>query len=175
MSNAFGIVKLEHEWFIASVNARLRRGQGRMLFAGAMPQSFVGPTRAAINVCTQLDFLSDFNPSVLGTSDLIISVNSPAPIIGESLQLALCVAVIAELLGKRVPNNAAYTGIVGPAGEVIAVEEISAKRMAAKQLGFKKLFLPTSQLDFYNPYITQCPVSSLEEAISITFYGDEDA
>jgi ATP-dependent Lon protease len=174
MSTANGIVKFSDDWFRASVEAKLRPGRGRMLFAGAFPQSFIGPARAAINVCTQLDFIEDFDPSILGSRDLVISISSPGPVVGESLQLALCVAVIAELLRKRVPADSAYTGIVGPAGEVIPVDEIEAKRKAAKRLGYARLFLPSSQLDYFNSHIAQCPVANLEEAIAITFFGDED-
>lgn len=173
MSKAYGLVELDGRYTRASVTVKLRKGSGRLIFAGVIPQQMLSPTKAAIDVCTHLDFLDGFDPESLYRSDLIVSVDSPAPVVGESLQLALAMATIAELLRRTVPATSCYTGIVGPAGEVIRVEDIEAKRLAARNEGFKRIFLPTSQLDYFSPVINQCPVRNLEEALSVTFFSEE--
>ncbi|TXH17936.1 MAG: hypothetical protein E6R03_03075 [Hyphomicrobiaceae bacterium] len=173
MSKAHGLVELDGRYYKASVTCKLKSGSGRLLFSGAMPQEMLSPTKAAIDACIHLDFLEGFDPDILGRSDLVIGIDSPAPVVGESLQLTLAVAVVAELLRRGVPAKFCYTGIVGPAGEVIPVDDIVAKRRAAKVLGFSAFVLPVSQLDYFSPEINQCPVTTIEEAISVTFFGDE--
>lgn len=98
--------------------------------------------------------------------DLNIVFHTAIPLVGESYMLALGLAILCGALQLRPPSGLVVTGALGPAGEVIPVENISKKRKGAVKLGCQDMMLPEPQIDPQNSQINQWPVRSLGEALS---------
>lgn len=177
MPAAHTLVLIEDTYHQVSIRATLHAGNGQLYIAGPIGQEVKNVLFATINTISDLASFDDrFDPSIFEERNLYIHTNGLAkdlPILGASYGLALSMAILSAATDRTVPKEIVFTGCIGPAGEVLPVEDISDKRSAAKRLGFSRLMLPGSQLDMMSTEITQCPVHSITEAYSVTFYGTE--
>ena len=178
MPTAKSIVLLGTSHYILSICASFREGNGKLHLTGTLGQEIRIALLAAINAIHELDsYVDGFDPTIFANRNLHITVSvegmKDIPVVGESYGLALAMAVLAAAINKPLPKDLVYTGCIGPAGEVLPVGGASGKRKAAKQLGFDRIMLPSSQLDMMGNDIIQCPVKDVQEAFSVTFYGDE--
>lgn len=177
MPTAKSIVLLGTQHYVLSISAGFRDGNGRMFLKGTLGQEIRIALLAAVSAINELEsYVDGFNPAIFAERDLYITVAvvgvTDLPVIGESYGLALSLAILAAAINKKLPPDMVYTGCIGPAGEVLPVGGIKDKRVAAKKLGFDRIMLPCSQLDMMSSDITQCPVKDVQEAFSVTFYGD---
>jgi len=178
MPTAKSIVLLGTKHYILSIRADFRDGNGKLYLEGTLGQEIRIALLAAISAIHELDsFVEGFDPTIFAERNLHITVAvddvRDLPVVGESYGLALSMAVLAAAIRKPLPTNLVYAGCIGPAGEVLPVGGIKEKRSAAKALGFDGIMLPSSQLDMMSNEIIQCPVSNVQEAFSVTFYGKE--
>lgn len=178
MPTAKSIVFLGTQHYILSIRAHFRAGHGKLYLTGTLGQEIRIALLAAISAIHELEsFVDGFDPTIFASRNLHITVSvddiQDLPVVGESYGLALSMAVLAAAIHKPLPADLVYTGCIGPAGEVLPVGGIADKRKAAKQLGFSRIMLPSSQLDMMSNEIIQCPVKDVQEAFSVTFYGDE--
>lgn len=178
MPTAKSIVLLGTTHFILSIRADFRDGRGKLYLNGPLGQEIRIALMASIGAINELDsYIDGFNPAIFAERDLHITISvygvDNLPVVGESYGLALSMAILAAAIRKNIPHDLVFTGCLGPAGEVLPVDGIQGKRKDAKKLGFKRIMLPCSQLDMMNNDIVQCPVKSLGEAFSVTFYGEE--
>lgn len=178
MPTAKSIVLLGTQHYILSICAMFREGNGKLLLTGTLGQEIRIALLAAISAIHELDsYVEGFDPTIFANRNLHITVSvddiQDLPVIGESYGLALSMAVLAAAIHRTLPTDLVFTGCIGPAGEVLPVGGIADKRKAAKQLGFSRIMLPCSQLDMMGNDIIQCPVKDVQEAFSVTFYGDE--
>jgi len=177
MPTAKSIVLLGTQHYVLSIRADFRDGNGKMHLKGTLGQEIRIALLAAISAIHELDsYIEGFDPTIFAACNLhiVVSVDGvqDLPVIGESYGLALSMAVLAATINKPLPADLVYTGCIGPAGEVLPVGGITDKRRAAKGLGFSRLMLPCSQLDMMSSDIIQCPVKDVQEAFSVTFYGN---
>lgn len=173
MPTAHSLVLLDGKYTPLFVRAYFTEGRGRLFLTGPVGQEIKVVLLAAINALNDVEsFIDGFDPSIFGEKDLCIKMETTAPVVGESYGLALAVAILAAALRRQVKSSWVYTGCIGPAGEVLPVEQISQKRSAACNLGYEALVLPGSQLDMMNSEIHQYPVHNLREAFSVTFFND---
>ena len=178
MPTAKSIVLLGTKHYVLFIRADFRAGHGKLYLKGTLGQEIRIALLAAISSIQELEsYVDGFDPAIFAERNLYITITIPEvadlPIIGESYGLALSLAILAAAINKAVPPDMVHTGCIGPAGEVLPVEGIKDKRIAAKKLGFDRMMLPCSQLDMMCGDITQCPVKTVQEAFSVTFYGEE--
>lgn len=172
------LVLYEGQYLPLTIDANFRAGAGKLLVKGILGREIRNTLLASINALNDIAFYIDgFNLSVFAEHNLFITMKVPnneaLPIAGESYGLGLAMAILSAAIHKLCPKDLVFTGCIGPAGEVLPVEQISEKRKAAKALGFKRIMLPGSQLDMMNADIVQCPVHSIAEAFSVTFYESD--
>lgn len=177
MPVAKSIVLLGDTYFQLSVRAFFSDGNGKLHLTGTLGQEIQIALLAAIGAINELDsYIDGFDPTIFAKRNLHIKISvrgvDDLPVVGESYGLALSLAILAAAIRKPIPEDIVFAGCIGPAGEVLPVEHIRDKRKAAKQLGFKRIMLPCSQLDMMNKDITQCPVKDVKEAFSVTFHED---
>jgi len=177
MPTAKSIVLLGTKHYILSIRADFRDGNGKLLLEGTLGQEIQIALLAAIGAINELDsFIEGFDPTIFAHKNLHITISVPEikdlPVVGESYGLALAMAVLAAAIRKQIPPDLVFTGCIGPAGEVLPVGCAPEKRKAAGALGFSRIMLPCSQLDMMNNDIIQCPVKDVQEAFSVTFYGE---
>ena len=177
MPTAKSIVLLGSNYFPLSVNAYFRDGNGKLHLTGTLGQEIQIALLAAIGAINELDsYVEGFDPAIFAERNLHIKISvhgvGDLPVVGESYGLALSMSILAAAIQRPVPEDIVFAGCIGPAGEVLPVEHIRDKRKAARELGFKRIMLPCSQLDMMNNEITQCPVKDVKEAFSVTFYNE---
>lgn len=177
MPTAKTIVLYNDTYHILRVNASFQTGRGRLTVKGLLSAEIRNTLLASIGAINDIESLiENFDPGIFAEKDLHVVFNLPGaddiPIVGTSYGLGLSMAILAAAINKTVPKDIVFTGCIGPAGEVLPVRKINDKRRAAKKLGFDKIMLPGSQLDMMSNIITQCPVHSIREAFSVTFYAD---
>lgn len=177
MPTAKTLVLYNDAYHILHVNASFRIGLGRLSVTGLLSAEIRNTLLASIGAINDIDtFVENFDPGIFAEKDLHVVFHIPSainvPVVGTSYGLALSMAILAAAINKTLPPDIIFTGCIGPAGEVLPVEAINEKRKAAKKLGFKKIMLPGSQLDMMSNIIIQCPVHSIREAFSVTFYAD---
>lgn len=178
MPTAKSIVLLGTEHYILSIRADFRDGNGKMYLKGTLGQEIRIALLAAISAIHELDsYVEGFDPTIFASRNLHITVSvddiQDLPVVGESYGLALSMAILAAAIRRTLPKDLVFTGCIGPAGEVLPVGAAAEKRKAASVLGFSRIMLPCSQLDMMSSDIIQCPVADVQEAFSVTFYGDE--
>ncbi len=177
MPTARSLVLIDRTYFILNINASFRDGFGKLKIKGALGDEVRNALVASIGAINDIDILIDnFDPGIFAEKDLQvvfhISGTDAIPIAGTSYGLGLSIAILAAAINKPIPPDLVFTGCIGPAGEVLPVDQINEKRSAAARLGFAKIMLPGSQLDMMSNIITQGPVHTIREAFSVTFWGD---
>jgi len=175
MPTTNNLVLIENEYHTLRIAASFRPGRGELQLYGASLQGAQNALVAAVSTIAKLEnYVDHFDSAIFGERDLSIRVglddSTTIPVVGESYGLGLAIAILSAAARKSPPTDIVFTGCLGPAGEVLPVEGIIDKRRAAKRLGYEKIMLPGSQLDMFNTDILQCPVHSIEEAFSVTFY-----
>ncbi len=177
MPTAQSLVLIDKTYFILNINVSFRDGVGRLKITGALGDEIHNALHASIGAINGLDsFIDNYEPGIAFERDLHVAFHivncDEIPIAGTSYGLGLSMAILAAATHNKIPQEIVFTGCVGPAGEVLPVEDIIRKRDAARRLGFDKIMLPGSQLDMMSNVITQCPVHTIREAFSVTFWGD---
>jgi ATP-dependent Lon protease len=152
----------------------LKRGRGEILVSAFTDTNIEEVINYAIGFAdTILGFEERPFPD-LSVYDLTVRLRTPAtstPITGRSYELLLCLELILTFLGRGPTVSACVTGQVDDTGGVLDVGGIGEKRRGAKQLGFDRIILPGSQLDFFSTEIIQIPVSTIFEAYTAVTYG----
>jgi len=177
MPTARSLVLIDKTYFILNINASFHDGFGKLKVKGALGDEIRSAMLASIGAINDIDSLIDnFDPGIFAEKDLRVVFHIPGtngiPIAGTSYGLGLSMAILAAAINKPISTDLVFTGCIGPAGEILPVEQVDEKRVAAKRLGFNRIMLPGSQLDMMSRVITQCPVHTIREAFSVTFWGD---
>lgn len=174
MATAYGIVLTEDFAYKLGVSALFAKGNGYLKVDGKVTTSIKVVMYAVIETIKALeDYVDGLDASFFRAErDLHVTISSRGadPVGGESYGLPLAMAITAAMLRKEIPSDICFTGIITPSGEVATVEDIARKRTFAAALGFKKIVLPDTQLDYFNSEINQCPVNSLMAAIGGQFW-----
>ncbi|HYH03786.1 MAG TPA: S16 family serine protease, partial [Bacillota bacterium] len=112
------------------------KGKGRLRFnetAGSMTKDSVFNAASVVRLITGLD-LADF--------DAHVNVVGGGRIDGPSAGVAITLAIISCLTGRRIPQNIAVTGEVSIQGKTKAVGGVFEKIYGARQAGVTKVFVP---------------------------------
>lgn len=171
-----GIVLADDLPFRLECDVRLKRGQGEIMIAACVadPNTIEEIVNNAIGFADEIIGLEERPFPDLSSHDLLIRLSTPGlgtPIFGPSYGLLLSLGIIFALNRTAPTITACVTGEVNGSGEVLDVGDISKKRRGAVVLGFDKLMLPTSQVDFFSSEVVQIPVATIFEAYTVSAYG----
>lgn len=173
MATAHGIVILDNKAEKFSITARVvADGQGHLYLKGRVADTFPQTFGAVIN---SIRDIADHMDLDIDAADIMLRLHTPHnyPLAGGSYALAAGMAILAAADRKIISSSNCYTGCLNSGGTVEEVAEIAEKRRGAAGLGFKRLFLPRSQIDLFSTYIAQCPCGSLADAYGITFWSEK--
>lgn len=173
MATAHGIVILDDKPEKFSVTARVvPEGSGHLYMKGRVTSDFpmtFGPVIAAIRK------ISDLMDLQMDCADIMLRLDTPHnyPLAGGSYALAAGMAILASADSRIIPSSNCYTGCLDTEGIVRPVQEIHRKRRGAAGFGYRRLFLPKSQIDLFSTLIAQCPCGTLADAYGITFWNEK--
>lgn len=168
-----GIVLIDDFPFRLDCKVSLRKGKGDILISAFTNDNIEEVINNAINFSYDLSFYLEREFPDLSLYDLLIKLYCPgtdSPITGGSYGLLLSLGIMLALTKTRPTIKAVVTGYVDGVGQVLDVGGMSKKRQGAVKLGFDRIVLPTSQLDFFSKEIIQIPVSSIYEAFTAVTY-----
>ncbi len=172
MATAHGIVVLAERPEKFSITARvIPDGQGQLYLRGKVADTF---PRDFGTVMVAVRRMLDHMEVDLDTADVALRLTTPHnyPLAGGSFALAAGMAILASATKKQIPAENCYTGCISPTGECTNVFDIHMKRRGAAGFGYKRLFLPRTQIDLFSTVIAQCPCASLSDAYGITFWNE---
>ena len=172
MATAKGIIIVEGTPLPFSITCRATPGDGQIYLKGRVASTFPETLSRVFDAIRNIEDYLDLSLSSFGADYHIRLENEQdIPLAGDSLGLPLAMSIMSALAKKQLPADCFYTGGVAATGEVLPILDIAVKRRAAAGFGGKKLFLPLSQLDFLSSFIAQCPVKTISDAFSITYWG----
>lgn len=151
---------------LISITTEAYEGSGNIAINGQFLSDVEDVAGAALSAASTVANYYGIDEAELTSRDLIIHVKSPAPLIGPSYGLALAVSIISSIIDFPI-FEAIFTGEISPNGNVLPVGDIDLKRLGALKLGFSRIVLPRSQCDWFDPVITQRPVSNIFEALNV--------
>lgn len=82
--------------------------------------------------------------------DIYVNVAGGLRIQEPAVDLAIVASVASSFLNRAIPSDILFLGEVGLTGEIRAVSHIEIRAKEAQRLGFKKCFLPQSNLKKFN-------------------------
>jgi ATP-dependent Lon protease len=142
------------------------KGKGSMRFndtAGSMAKDSVFNAAAVVRKATGED---------LANWDIHVNIVGGGKIDGPSAGVAIYLAMISAIQGRPIRQDVAITGEVSIRGQVKAIGGVYEKIYGAKQAGMSRVILPEENRgDVPNavPAIEVCFVSTIEEALALTF------
>lgn len=149
----------------------LPKGEGLLRMQGAFTSEVRNVLLACIEAVRAIEpYFDEVDSSKFATCNLNIVMETDVPVAGESYGLPLAMAIVSAMLHKSIDTKTCFTGVIEPGGAILNVEDIDRKRKHAARLGFKKLVLPSPQLDVFNTSIDQVPVDTLTAAITGHFW-----
>lgn len=172
MATAHGIVVCVGKAEPFTITARVvADGSSSLYLKGRVAESF---PRTFVDVVSSIRKISDHMELDMDCADIMLRLDIPHnyPLAGGSYALAAGMAILAAADNKQIPSGNCYTGCLSPDGTVQKVEDINLKRRGAAGYGYRRFFLPRSQIDLFSTLIAQCPVGSLADAYGITFWNE---
>ena len=79
--------------------------------------------------------------------DIYVNITGGLKIKDASIDLAIIMAIISSYSNKVLGSDVIYCGEVGLSGEVRSITNVNKRIQEAMKLGFKKIFLPKSNID----------------------------
>lgn len=76
----------------------------------------------------------------------IHALDGATPKDGPSAGLGITVAIVSEVLGKKVPNDIAFTGEITLKGRILKVGGIKEKLVTASNMGIRKVYMPEENM-----------------------------
>ena len=97
------------------------------------------------------------------TKDIHIHIPEGAtPKDGPSAGITICAALVSALTNNPIANDLAMTGEITLQGRVLAVGGLKEKILAAKQHGFKRVFVPHENFDDVQEVLKEIEIGHLE-------------
>ncbi|MEM9416808.1 MAG: DNA repair protein RadA [Bacteroidota bacterium] len=106
------------------------------------------------------------------TQDVFLNIAGGLTVEDPALDLAVCVALVASLQDKIVPQHYCFAAEVGLGGEIRGVARIEQRIAEAARLGFKKIFISPYNLKGLTPKqlkIDLEPMARIEELLASLF------
>lgn len=171
-STAYGIVLTENFAQRLAVTAEFRKGDGLLIAEGNVTGAIRSVLYAVMEAVSYLEsYIDGLESAKFGTHDLRVSISgNSVPVDGESYGLPLAMAIVAAMMKQDLSDRTCFTGVIDPGGVILPVEDIEKKRQFAAALNFRKLVLPSRQLDILCSNINQCPVDSIYGAVAGYFW-----
>ncbi len=173
MATAHGIVILNGKPEAFTITARVApEGEGHLYLKGRVSSEF---PKTFGSVVAAIRKLSDLMELDMDCADIMLRLETPHsyPLAGGSYALAAGMSILAAADSRIIPSSNCYTGCLDTEGLVTPVEDIGLKRRGAGGFGYRRLFLPRSQIDLFSTVIAQCPCGSLADAYGITFWNEK--
>lgn len=143
----------------------IRDGEGRLLLSIDETLFF---TSTQTSITLALKIAKNITGASLSDKDIIIRVGNPynqtLALSGQSAGSSIAVALIANLLDKKIRKDVVLTGTIEEDGSIGPVGDVRTKARAARDAGIKTILVPKGQgVDI--PGIRVIEVSSIEEAL----------
>jgi len=104
-----------------------------------------------------------------GNQDIYLKVSGGLRIIDPAADLGVCMALVANLLEKKLPEKTVFIGEVGLSGELRLVRDVSLRLREAEKKGFKTAFVPAG-IKFKTKFnLNVFPCKSLSEVCKKVF------
>ena len=128
---------------ILFVEATKMAGDGKLLLTGQLGEVMKESAQAALSLVKSRAETLGINPDTFRKNDLHIHIPAGAiPKDGPSAGIALFVALVSLLTGRRISKDVAMTGEISLRGLVLPVGGIKEKVLAAKRAGISSVLLP---------------------------------
>lgn len=101
----------------------------------------------------------------LGNQDIYLNIAGGIKVEEPAIDLAVCLAIISAFKNKPIDSSLVAFGEVGLGGEIRNVGQIDKRIIEAKKLGFKKIIIPQTNVEFSDQEIEIVQVKNLNEAI----------
>jgi len=85
-----------------------------------------------------------------GTQDVFLNIAGGLKVNDPAIDLSIIMALLSSFEDIAIPMLSTYTGEIGLSGEIRQVNRISQRVAEADKLGFKKIFIPKTQLKSLN-------------------------
>jgi uncharacterized protein len=131
---------------ILPVQTEIREGEGRLLLSIDDTLYF---TSTQTSITLALKIAKKVTGATLSDKDIIIRVANPynetLALSGESAGSSIAVALIANLMDKKIKSDVLLTGTIQEDGRIGVVGSIPTKAEAARSAGIKTLLVPQGQ------------------------------
>lgn len=143
----------------------IRDGEGRLLLSIDETLFF---TSTQTSITLALKIAKNITGESLSDKDIIIRVGNPynqtLALSGQSAGSSIAVALIANLMDKKIRKDVVLTGTIEEDGSIGPVGDVRTKAEAARDVGVKTILVPKGQgVDI--PGIRVVEVSSIEEVL----------
>lgn len=147
------------------INVDINAGDGKVKIFGTMDSTISESVIAAI---LSLKYCNIITAQYLAAYDFIVTLPIK-PVVGSSFGLPIFMALYCAIKSIKPNKDIAYTGKLDDKGNVLAVDGINAKLIAAKDAKLKSIMLPLANFnevdEIYPLYVH--PVSHIEQAIKV--------
>lgn len=148
---------------ILFVEATRMTGKGELVLTGQLGDVMKESARAALSVVRARAEEWGLDPDLFQSSDLHVHLPEGAvPKDGPSAGVALFVALVSLLTGRRVRPTVAMTGEISLRGLVMPVGGIKEKVLAARAAGIRTVMLPARNRSDYEKEVTEKVRQGLE-------------
>ncbi|MFO0577319.1 MAG: endopeptidase La [Polyangia bacterium] len=148
---------------ILFIEAAQTEGDGRLLLTGQLGDVMRESAQAALTLIKSRAQALGIELSTLRKSDIHLHIPAGAiPKDGPSAGVAIFIALVSRLLGRRVRRDVAMTGEISLRGLVLPVGGIKEKVLAAKRAGITRVMLPELNRDDYEEDISPTVRATLD-------------
>lgn len=107
----------------------------------------------------------------LSANNVFLNMAGGVKIVEPAVDLAVCCSIASNLLDKIIDNKIVLVGEVGLGGEIRSVGNIEKRIQEAEKLGFKKIFIPSSNMKGLRltTGITITAVNNITETLNLLF------
>jgi ATP-dependent Lon protease len=167
---------------ILFIEAAQTEGDGRLLLTGQLGDVMRESAQAALSLIKSRAQTLGIDLSALRKSDIHLHIPAGAiPKDGPSGGVAIFIALVSRLLGRRVRRDVAMTGEISLRGLVLPVGGIKEKVLAAKRAGITRVMLPALNRDDYEEDISPTVratldvhfLSNVDEALKLALEGPD--
>ncbi len=162
------------EGAVMEIEAVAQPGEGRLIMTGIVEEEEMGGGGHALRRKSMARASADNVATVLkrmgywdAHTDVHVNFPGGAPVDGPSAGVAMAVAAVSALTGRRIDGSMAATGEISVQGRILPVGGVPEKLAAAQRAGLRRAVIPRASMRsaFDQMKVEALPVDTLEEAL----------
>ncbi|MDR3550866.1 MAG: endopeptidase La [Candidatus Babeliales bacterium] len=160
---ATGLAWTEVGGDVLEIETTVISGKGALTLTGQLGEVMQESAHAALSYIRSRATELGLKGSFYTTKDIHIHIPEGAtPKDGPSAGITICVALVSALTNNPIANDLVMTGEITLQGRVLAVGGLKEKLLAAKQHGFKRVFVPQENFDDVQEILKEIEIGDIE-------------